>query len=57
MSVESVKEHFKQWNREQNIMEFDTTSAPYNRQLIRLVSFLHVLQKRYPSEVKQTMLS
>jgi len=27
MSVESVKEHFKQWNREQDIMEFDTTSA------------------------------
>jgi len=27
MSVESVKEHFKQWNRDQDIMEFDTTSA------------------------------
>lgn len=27
MSVESVKDHLKQWNRDQDIMEFDTTSA------------------------------
>lgn len=27
MSLESVKAHFKQWNREQDIMEFDTSSA------------------------------
>ncbi|MGV3466325.1 MAG: YbaK/EbsC family protein, partial [Heyndrickxia sp.] len=27
MSLESVKEHFKQWNREKDIMEFDTLSA------------------------------
>src|SRR5699024_3289472 len=27
MSLESVKDHFKQWNREQDIMEYDTTSA------------------------------
>ncbi|MGY0691920.1 YbaK/EbsC family protein [Virgibacillus sp. FSP13] len=27
MSLESVKEHFKQWNRDQDIMEFDNSSA------------------------------
>ncbi|WP_409270084.1 YbaK/EbsC family protein [Neobacillus sp. SCS-31] len=27
MSLESVKEHLKQWNREQDVMEFDTSSA------------------------------
>ncbi|GHH99162.1 YbaK/EbsC family protein [Neobacillus kokaensis] len=27
MPIESVKDHFKQWNREQDIMEFDTSSA------------------------------
>lgn len=27
MSINSVKEYFKQWNREQDIMEFDTLSA------------------------------
>ncbi|MED1472318.1 YbaK/EbsC family protein [Bacillus salipaludis] len=27
MSFESVKAHFKQWNREQDIMEFETSSA------------------------------
>ncbi|MGG1397201.1 YbaK/EbsC family protein [Bacillus salipaludis] len=27
MSLESVKTHFKQWNREQDIMEFETSSA------------------------------
>jgi prolyl-tRNA editing enzyme YbaK/EbsC (Cys-tRNA(Pro) deacylase) len=27
MSFESVKEHFKKWNREGDMMEFDTTSA------------------------------
>lgn len=27
MSLESVKAHFKQWNREHDIMEFDTSSA------------------------------
>ncbi|MCM3567786.1 YbaK/EbsC family protein [Neobacillus mesonae] len=27
MSLESVKEHFKQWNREQDIMEFEVSSA------------------------------
>ncbi|OIK15962.1 EBSC protein [Bacillus sp. MUM 116] len=27
MSLESVKSHFKQWNREQDIMEFETSSA------------------------------
>ncbi|MCC3358548.1 YbaK/EbsC family protein [Bacillus sp. REN16] len=27
MSLESVKEHFKKWNREQDVMEFDTVSA------------------------------
>ncbi|QKY70330.1 YbaK/EbsC family protein [Lentibacillus sp. CBA3610] len=27
MSLEKVKSHFKQWNREQDIMEFETLSA------------------------------
>ncbi|MEH7223281.1 YbaK/EbsC family protein [Bacillus sp. JJ1566] len=27
MSLESVKEHFKKWNREKDVMEFDTVSA------------------------------
>jgi prolyl-tRNA editing enzyme YbaK/EbsC (Cys-tRNA(Pro) deacylase) len=27
MSLESVKTYFKQWNREQDVMEFDTSSA------------------------------
>lgn len=27
MSIESVKAHFKQWNREKDVMEFDTLSA------------------------------
>lgn len=27
MSFESVKTHFKQWNREQDMMEFETSSA------------------------------
>lgn len=27
MSLESVKAHFKQWNREQDVMVFDTSSA------------------------------
>jgi prolyl-tRNA editing enzyme YbaK/EbsC (Cys-tRNA(Pro) deacylase) len=27
MSIESVKAHFKQWNREADVMEFETTSA------------------------------
>ncbi|WP_102027122.1 YbaK/EbsC family protein [Salirhabdus sp. Marseille-P4669] len=27
MSLESVKAHFKQWNREQDIMEFESSSA------------------------------
>jgi prolyl-tRNA editing enzyme YbaK/EbsC (Cys-tRNA(Pro) deacylase) len=27
MSIESVREHFKQWDRDQDIMEFDTSSA------------------------------
>lgn len=27
MSLESVKEHFKRWNREQDVMEFDSVSA------------------------------
>jgi len=27
MSLESVKQHFKKWNRENNIMEFSTSSA------------------------------
>jgi prolyl-tRNA editing enzyme YbaK/EbsC (Cys-tRNA(Pro) deacylase) len=27
MSLASVKEHFKQWNRDKDIMEFDTSSA------------------------------
>lgn len=27
MSLESVKAHFKQWNREQDVMEFDASSA------------------------------
>nr|WP_263323439.1 YbaK/EbsC family protein [Neobacillus sp. Marseille-Q6967] len=27
MSLESVKAHFKQWNREQDVMEFNTSSA------------------------------
>ncbi|WP_010677939.1 YbaK/EbsC family protein [Bacillus timonensis] len=27
MSLESVKEHFKRWNREKDIMEFETVSA------------------------------
>ncbi|GAA0481638.1 YbaK/EbsC family protein [Salinibacillus aidingensis] len=27
MSLESVKAHFKQWDREQDVMEFDTSSA------------------------------
>ncbi|WP_047986399.1 YbaK/EbsC family protein [Ornithinibacillus californiensis] len=27
MSLESVKAHFKKWNRENDIMEFDTSSA------------------------------
>ncbi|RHW42022.1 YbaK/EbsC family protein [Neobacillus notoginsengisoli] len=27
MSFESVKKHLKQWNRDQDIMEFDTSSA------------------------------
>lgn len=27
MSLESVKAHFKQWNREQDVMEFDISSA------------------------------
>ncbi len=27
MSLESVKNHFKKWDREQDIMEFDTSSA------------------------------
>lgn len=27
MSLESVKAHFKRWNREQDVMEFDTSSA------------------------------
>jgi len=35
MSLESVKDHFKQWNREQDIMEFDTPSATVQQQLKR----------------------
>lgn len=27
MSIQSVKEHFKQWNRDKDIMEFETSSA------------------------------
>lgn len=27
MSLESVKAHFRQWNREKDVMEFDTSSA------------------------------
>jgi Cys-tRNA(Pro) deacylase len=27
LSIESVKAHFKQWNREAEVMEFETTSA------------------------------
>ncbi|MEH7121338.1 YbaK/EbsC family protein [Neobacillus vireti] len=27
MSFESVKKHFEQWNREQDVMEFETSSA------------------------------
>ena len=27
MSLESVKKHFEQWNRQQDIMEFETSSA------------------------------
>lgn len=27
VSLESVKEHFKQWNRQQDVMEFETSSA------------------------------
>ncbi|MCM3708829.1 MULTISPECIES: YbaK/EbsC family protein [Cytobacillus] len=27
MSIESVKAHFKKWNREQDVMEFDASSA------------------------------
>ncbi|MEH7072733.1 YbaK/EbsC family protein [Neobacillus drentensis] len=27
MSLESVKTHFKQWNRDKDVMEFDTSSA------------------------------
>lgn len=27
MSIESVKEHLKQWNRERDVMELDTSSA------------------------------
>jgi Cys-tRNA(Pro) deacylase len=27
MSIESVKEHFKQWNREADVMEFESSSA------------------------------
>ncbi|MRG86489.1 YbaK/EbsC family protein [Salinibacillus xinjiangensis] len=27
MSLESVKAHFKQWNKEQDVMEFETSSA------------------------------
>lgn len=27
MSLESVKAHFRQWNREQDVMEFETSSA------------------------------
>jgi prolyl-tRNA editing enzyme YbaK/EbsC (Cys-tRNA(Pro) deacylase) len=27
MSLESVKAHFKQWNREDAVMEFETSSA------------------------------
>ncbi|GAB3794361.1 YbaK/EbsC family protein [Virgibacillus kimchii] len=27
MSIKSVKEHFKQWNRESDVMEFDSSSA------------------------------
>ncbi|MCF6409770.1 YbaK/EbsC family protein [Pseudalkalibacillus salsuginis] len=27
MSLESVKKHFKQWNRENDVMEFETSSA------------------------------
>jgi prolyl-tRNA editing enzyme YbaK/EbsC (Cys-tRNA(Pro) deacylase) len=27
MSLESVKNHFKQWNRQDDVMEFDTSSA------------------------------
>ncbi|MFS0862849.1 YbaK/EbsC family protein [Fredinandcohnia sp. 179-A 10B2 NHS] len=27
MSLESVKAHFKQWNREKDVMEFETSSA------------------------------
>jgi prolyl-tRNA editing enzyme YbaK/EbsC (Cys-tRNA(Pro) deacylase) len=27
VSIERVKEHFKQWNRQKDVMEFDTSSA------------------------------
>ncbi len=27
MSLESVKEHFRKWNREEDVMEFDSSSA------------------------------
>lgn len=27
MSIESVKHHFKKWNREGEVMEFETSSA------------------------------
>ena len=27
LSLESVKKHFEQWNRQQNVMEFETSSA------------------------------
>ncbi len=27
MSLESVRTHFKQWNRQNDVMEFETSSA------------------------------
>ncbi|MGM9955029.1 MAG: YbaK/EbsC family protein [Peribacillus sp.] len=31
MSIESVRAHFKQWNREHDVMEFKTSSATVNQ--------------------------
>ena len=31
MSIESVKNHFKQWSREDDVMEFETSSATVNQ--------------------------
>ncbi len=55
MSLESVKTHFKQWNRENDVMEFETSSATVEQAAETIGVSPARIAKRFPSEVKEIM--